>query len=107
MTTIDYNDFKDEILADNSLVMIFIKWSGTSQLMKPIVENIASKYYDKFEFYSIEVSDPSEVFIAGMKVHFFPTYLFIEEGKPTALLSGTFSADDLEERIQSYIKEAN
>ncbi len=105
LISLTYEEFKRETIEDKAIVMIYIKWSGISQLMKPIIQNIATKYSEKVSFYSVEVTDPSDVYVVGTKVHFFPTYLFIDKGQSQVFLSGTFSEEELDEKIKSYLEK--
>jgi len=100
-----YKEFEKIKIRDNSIVIFYIKWSGTSQLMRPILENIASRFYEKINFYSVEITDPGDVMLKDLKIHFFPTYVFVKKGNPQSLMSGTYSSDDLLERIQQFVEE--
>jgi len=100
-----YKEFEKIKISDNSIVIFYIKWSGTSQLMKPILENIAARFYEKISFYSVEITDPGNVMLKDLRIHFFPTYVFVKNGVPLSLMSGTFSSDDLLERIQQFVEE--
>ncbi len=103
MKTYNYKDFKNIEVGNDAMIMVYIKWSGTSQLMKPIVENIASKYYEKMHFYAVEVTDPTDIIITDLRIHFFPTFLFRKEGELVSLLSGTFSGEDIEEKVKDFV----
>lgn len=105
MKSYNYESFCKETTDDNSIVMFYIKLNGANQLVKPISVLVAKEYNDELKFYAVVIDNPDEVYLKKLKIHFFPTYIFIKGGQIHSLLSGTFSLEELTKKVKEFVEE--
>lgn len=102
-----YREFNAEKVAPNSIVLFYIGWSASAELTKPVFEAVSREFDNCCNFYSIEISDPSDVKFSDYPIYFFPTFLFIKNREIIESLSGTVSKDELEKKVGKFLVPNN
>ena len=102
--TVTDENFKREVL-DNYLPVIVecrANWSGTSEIIKPIVHKILLKYENKVKFGIMDIDiEKNTILQYGIKN--VPAVLLFNRGQLQEYISGVFSFSDLELLINKYI----
>lgn len=98
------DEFIEKIVLDrsDSLVKFSSKWSGSAELLKHIIEDIATKYKDKLNFFHIDAdveSDLSDIY----HIEASPTLLFFRKGTLVDKLSGLVQKSVISNKIEQII----
>ncbi|MFC1527530.1 thioredoxin family protein [Candidatus Neomarinimicrobiota bacterium] len=103
--TITDENFKREVL-DSDLPVIVecsANWSGTSEIIKPVIYKILLKYENQVKFGILDIDiEKNTILQYGIKNA--PAVLLFNKGQLQEYLSGVFSFRDLEFLISQYIK---
>lgn len=97
---LDSNKF-DEIIYDNgepSLVIFSRESCSVCQGVVPILEDLQSKYNDKYNFYYVDVEEQKNLF-QRFSLKGVPQILFFKEGEFQGKLAGDVEDEEIEEKI--------
>jgi len=94
-----------EILEKNSLVVVdfFAEWCMPCLMMAPVFEEIAEKFKGKAEFAKVNIDENSEI-ANKHNIVSIPTIVIFKDKKEKNRITGTVSAEQLEEKLRSLIK---
>jgi len=97
-------EFIERIVLDksDSLVKFSSSWSGSAELLRQIIEDIATNYKDKLNFFHIDTdteADLSDIY----HIESYPTLLFFRKGTLVAKLSGLVQKSVISNKIEQVI----
>lgn len=101
MTAIDGNYLKQEMLRKEvlSVVAFETEWSGSCQIVTPMLEELANKYDDTISFFKIDIeADKGIAYEYGIIE--LPTILFFQNGQVIDHITGLTSKHILTEKIE-------
>ena len=100
MEKINSSKYHDLITLDKLTVIKFAaEWCGPCRVLKPIIENIASKYPD-VNFAEVDIDQEKEIAI-GEGVRGVPAVIFYKNGKVLDTLVGLQPLQNYISRIES------
>lgn len=97
---LDSNSF-DEVIYDNAeagLVVFSRKSCAVCQEVLPILEEIQSKYSDKYSFYYVDVEKQKNLF-KRFSLKGVPQILFFNDGEYKGKLAGNVAEEEVENKI--------
>lgn len=100
MINLTDKNFKDKITESKKpiIVVATASWSGSSNIIEPIINRNILKYNDIIDFGIIDLQKYLDIGIQYGVVS-IPVLLFFQNGKLVDKLDGTFSNSDLENKI--------
>lgn len=105
MITIDTNNFKDEVLTTDVLVLIEFyspKCETCLDLMEDIEEEIPAKYGDQLKLGKIDITE-NQALNLEFKVMGLPAVLLFKDGKKVSSMMGkSINVEEIEEEIKKY-----
>jgi thioredoxin 1 len=84
------------------LVEIGAEWSGSCEIMAPLMERLAAEYEGRIHFGRLDI-DANEEIAREFGVTELPFLLFFRDGKLVDFIIGTVSRQVLKEHIQNLI----
>ncbi len=103
--TIDTEQFVNRIVLNkaDALVKISSAWSGAGQMLCHTLQDLALRYADKVDFFSIDY-DANAVLSATYRVEAVPTILFFKRGTLVDKLSGLTHRAIISHKINQLIE---
>ncbi len=97
-------NFETEVLQAQGPVLVdfYADWCGPCKMMAPLVERMAEKYAGQIKVGKLNVDEAMEI-ADKYHVRNIPTFIFFQNGQPTATYVGGMTAADLEEKIRTVI----
>ena len=83
-----------------SIIVVRTEWQGVTYLMKPIIEDMASRFSDKIAFHFIEYDEQASL-VKTFDIESVLTLLFFNDGVLIDKIVGPISAKCLNKRIRS------
>ena len=86
----------------DSLVKFCSSWSGSAELLKHLVEDVANNYKDRIDFYCIDTDtevDLSDIY----HIEALPTLLFFRKGTLVDKLSGLVQKSVISKKIEQIL----
>lgn len=102
MKYINKDNFEEEVLKNNKLVMVdfFATWCGPCQMLTPVLEKI-SKERNDVEIMKLDIDQNTELAIRyGVEV--VPTIKFFKNGSLVNSLEGFRDEGELVQNIENY-----
>ena len=98
-------NFTAEVLEHNSLVFVEFSadWCGASHIIAPITEKLADKYKRKIKFAKLDI-DKNKKTTAQFGITEIPVLLIFQNGHLCDHISGVFSCNELESKIQLLLQ---
>lgn len=98
-------NFTKEILNNRqtALVEFSTKWCGTSQIVAPILEEMAVQYKGKVTFFKIDIEECGDV-AKQFGIRNIPTILFFKNGEVVDFIYGVASREILIEKLDALIE---
>ncbi len=95
---------KQEILESKvlSIVTFESKWSGSCQIVAPILEELATKYEHTIFFYRIDIEEEKEI-TYEYGIMELPTILFFQNGEVIEHITGLTSKYTIQEKIENIL----
>lgn len=105
MVYVDDKNFKQEVSNFRKPKILFFSagWCPHCHRMKPVAEEIASRYQDRVQVYCVDVSHAPKT-VAKYAVRGVPMMLFFKDGKPVSQLLGECSLSTIEEKVKCLLK---
>lgn len=99
------NDF-NEVLNNQKLCIVDFSavWCGPCRMMEPVLENTASEYGDKFNFYKVDI-DRNEELASKFSIMYVPTFVILKNGVEVSRKSGYIEKEDFENFILENFKK--
>jgi len=102
--TLTDENFKREVLGSDLPVIVEFNanWSGTSEIIKPVLHKILLKYENQIKYGIMDIDIEKDTILQyGIKNA--PAVLLFNDGYLQEYVSGVFSFSDLELLINKYI----
>lgn len=101
---ISSEDFKDEVLANNGVVVVdfFANWCGPCRKLAPILEEVETELSAKAKFAKINTDDNLEA-AKQYQVSGLPTLMIFKNGEPVERLVGLMPKSSIITNIEKYI----
>ena len=85
------------------VVMFYAVWCGKCAMMKPVAEEIESKYSGQIKFCEVEI-DESPSLADKYEADIVPTFAFFKAGKLTGQMEGLVDSNVFEQRINKIFR---
>jgi len=97
-------NFEAEVLKSDVPVLIdfFAEWCGPCQMIKPMIDELATDYEGKAKVVKVDV-DASPETAQKFGVMSIPTLIFIKDGEEVERLTGALPKDTLAEKLDSLL----
>lgn len=103
--TITNSNFEKEVLKSKDPVMVEFcaKWSGSCQIIEPVLENVVPSYRNKIKLAKCDVDSNNRLaFEYGIQI--LPTFLFFKNGKIVTNIIGVVPQKILETKIETLVQ---
>ncbi len=84
------------------IVEVSANWCGATQIIKPIIHRMVSKYHGKIKFGELDFDDNQKT-VLQYGVTTIPTILIFINGNLKDMKIGTFSNDELDQLLESIL----
>ena len=84
------------------VVMFYAVWCGKCAMMKPVVEELERRYYDRIKFCKVEIEE-SAVLAAEYGADIVPTFVTFKAGEVFSFMQGVIQEDVFEERVRELL----
>ena len=103
-TKVNRAQFIEKIVLDktDSLVKFGSSWSGSAELLKQMIEDVAVSYHGKLNFFCIDSEIETEL-TDIYHIESFPTLLFFRKGTLVDKLSGLVQKSVISSKIEQII----
>ena len=103
--TLTATNFDEEVFKSPHpiLVKIGADWSGSCQIMMPMLEQLASKFKGLVRFGRVNIEE-NEQLVKALGIHEMPILLFIKNGQIVDHIIGTVPKPVIEEKINTMLK---
>jgi len=85
------------------MVLFSASWSGSSDIMTPIIEQLALEFSSKLAFAKIDADKYGEISVK-LGIDSVPTLLFFKNGRVVDRLTGVISKGKLGEKLKSLLE---
>jgi len=96
-------EFKEFIKKGVSFVDFYADWCMPCMMMSPIIEELAETFKGRIKFGKVNVSENEEL-AESFNVSSIPNMKIFKNGEIAAEMVGAVSAEELENRLKSYLK---
>lgn len=84
------------------VVMFYADWCGKCAMMKPVVEEIGRRYYDRIRFCKVNIEECPE--LAGeYGADIVPTFVMFKGGEVESYMQGMLDGHIFEERVKELL----
>ena len=98
------NKFQDIIAGDTPvLVDFFVEWCGPCKMIKPVLEELKKKMWNKIIILKIDI-DKNISLSSEYRIQSVPTLVLWKQGEIIWRQSGALSLNELEQVLSSYIR---
>lgn len=89
LTPLGQNDFETKVLLAEKPVMVEFgaPWCGPCRLLEPVLEELATEYGGRVDFYTVDVDQSSELAMQH-SVMGVPTVMLFKDGKLVERMTG-------------------
>lgn len=103
MLVVDMNNYQEEVVKANGLVMLdfYADWCGPCRMLGPVVEQIAEETVGTIKVGKVNV-DHNQELAAQFDVMSIPTLVFMKEGKMVAKLVGLRDKTEIMQEIEKW-----
>lgn len=84
------------------VVDFYATWCGPCKMLAPVLDEMATEYADKVDFYKID-SDKEEDLSAAFNIRSVPTLLFCPMTGNPQIVSGAMGKEDLKKIIEDVL----
>lgn len=100
----DLESFRKKVIASKRLALVKFgaAWSGTSEMITPIFNELAKEYGTGVEFFTVSVDESEEMETAFSKLD-IPTIHFYHGGEVTAEIKGAVSKQNIASKIDRLL----
>ena len=84
------------------VVMFYARWCSKCAMMKPVVEKIARKYYDRIKFCEVDVSESPEL-ASKYGAEIVPAFVMFKAGEVEVYMQGMLDEYIFEERMKELL----
>lgn len=101
---INSENFKEEVLANNELVVVdfFANWCGPCRKLAPILEEVETELASKVKFAKINTDDNLEI-AKQYQVSGLPTLMVFKNGEPVERLVGLMPKSSIITNIEKHV----
>ncbi|MEK6905996.1 MAG: thioredoxin [Nanoarchaeota archaeon] len=85
------------------LIDFFAEWCMPCVMMAPVIDELSEKFSGKIKFGKVNVDDNQKL-SQKFSVFSIPSFIIFKEGKITDKLVGSVSSEELEEKLEGYLK---
>lgn len=85
------------------IVMFYAVWCSKCSMMKPIVEDIETRYKTRILFCEADIDESSDL-AAHYQADIVPTFVFFQNGTYLRTLKGVFSETTFERQLQKIFR---
>lgn len=85
-----------------AVVMFYAVWCGKCAMMKPIMEKLEQRYYDRIRFCEVEIEE-SAVLAAEYGADVVPTFVTFQGGEVYSVMHGVIDEETFAERIRELL----
>jgi len=98
-------NFRHEVLGNGKPILVEFKadWSGTCDIMSPIIEEIAALYADRLTIGFIDTDNNGDL-VEEYGVNHLPTFIFFKKGQAVDYIVGAVPKPVMTEKIEKLIK---
>jgi len=102
------NNFAKYVLENKGLVLVelYAEWSGSSQILKPMLKNIEEIFQNKVLFFRVNIDQDRDI-AEQYGVTDIPTILIFNNSKVIDCIQGIFPKSVLEHKLNKLIKNEN
>lgn len=88
-----------------AVVMFYASWCAKCAMMKPLAEEMASRFRDEALFFEVDI-DESPRLADEYVGELVPAFLFFQSGKCTGSMSGVIGDEQFEARIKKIFRNS-
>ncbi len=100
LTNGEFEDFTKKGLV---LIDFFAEWCMPCLVMAPIMDELSEKFKGKIKFGKVNVDGNKEL-AQKFEVSMLPNFILFKEGKPIENFIGSISSEELENKLEKFIK---
>ena len=98
---ISENGFEKKVEKGFAVIDFWASWCMPCLIMSPVIEEMAGKF-PKIKFLKVNVDENSKL-SEKFNIMSIPTLIIFKEGKETGRIIGSLQAEQLEEKLKSYL----
>jgi|TARA_Y100000310_G_C20588876_1_gene766909 thioredoxin 1 len=93
----------DEFIKEGVVLIDFsADWCMPCMMMAPIIDELCEKFKGKAKVGKVDVSENQEI-ASRYDVSSIPNFTILKDGKVVEQLTGSMSAEELEEKLNSFL----
>ena len=100
------NNFNHQVLENNQPVLVHFRadWSGSSDIMTPIIEGLALEFSGNVAFGQIDADKYGQIAIK-FGVESIPTLIFFNHGRVVDRTTGVISKSELTNKLKALLRK--
>ena len=108
LLTLTDKNFNHQALENHQPVLVHFRanWSGASDIMAPIIEDLALKFSDEVRFGEIDIEKNNQI-AERFDVERIPSLLFFSRGEVVDRLAGVISKSELTDRLKALLEKGD
>ena len=97
-------NFKSLVLENPKPVLVdfYADWCGKCSMMKPVVESVAKRYYDRIKFCKVNIEETKEL-SKKYGADIVPTFVMFKDGEVEMYMQGILNETIFEQRIRELL----
>lgn len=101
---IDDSNFNEQVEGAQQLSVVdfWAEWCGPCKIIGPIVEEMATEYAGKVNFFKLDVDSNKETALR-FNIRSIPTLLFFKDGQVVETVIGLKNKKELSEMVEKHI----
>ncbi len=106
LLTLTDKNFNHQVLENHQPVLVHFRanWSGSSDIMTPIIEKLALEFSDEVSFGEIDFEKHNQI-AEQFTVERIPSLLFFSRGKVVDRLTGMISKSELIDKLTALLQK--
>lgn len=84
------------------VVMFYADWCGKCAMMKPVVETLGRRYYDRIKFCEVSIDETPEL-AKKYGADIVPTFVMFKDGEIESYMQGMLEGHIFEERVRELL----
>lgn len=84
------------------VVMFYADWCGKCAMMKPVVEDLSRRYYDRIKFCEVNITECPEL-AEEYGADIVPTFVMFKNREVEMYMQGLLDGNILEERVRELL----
>jgi thioredoxin 1 len=99
--------FKKDVLEskEHALVLFYSNWSGSCQIIIPVIEKVLKNYTQNINFYKINRDKQKDIAIQ-YGIRRIPALVFFKNGVAVDTLFGLVSQTEIELKVEAFLNES-